>query len=669
MMPFYSDERGKMEKARNPKRINNLSERKFFNKLSACLFLFFFVCVPFFLFAEDVRITSTFDKRTAQVGEEIHLTIRISGAMGNIPAPRLPAFKGFDTFYTGRASHISFINGQASSNVEFSYSLIPKQSGTHTLESIQMTINGRTFATDPILIEVTPGGTSSKPSYTSQNAPFNPNMPLAAQKTQTSSQAAGSGAPIAQEPPPSFVPEDDNIFMRAWVDKTTAYPNEQILLTYSLYTRYDTKPEQFEKEAKVSGFWIEEFPMDKEWRRETVHINGKNYMKVDIKMTALFPTAPADYTIEPAVLKASIRKETQTDNMFDDFFNDSFFSGGGFFSRRETRLLKPPPIEIKVKPLPEQGKPASFQGAVGNFRMTAILDKTAVKQNEPVTMKLSVEGEGNIETLGKPKIPEIKDFKIYESDTSSQLFKNGNVIGGRKVFEVVFIPVKSGAMKIPKFDFSFFNPSQAQYVTLWTPEFNLQVEPSDQTFELPKNLSQNQQLKKGVEVEGQDIRYLWERLEDNPAARFYPWSIRLLGAGNIVFVIALGAGLFHRRQEMIYAKDTALKRRTFARSKAETSMRKLRKNDAHYFEEAEKILRQYVTDRFNFSTHGITRYELEDHLSQILGSDDPLVQDIRQFYDVVDESRFGKGNVPIELKERAMTILKDTVSRMERKRK
>lgn len=638
----------------------------FFSVFLAALIVLSF---PRFSSAEEVSVTSNFDKRSAQVGEEIHLTIRISGANGNIQAPRLPSFQGFDTFYTGRASHITFINGESSSNIEFSYSLIPKEPGRHSLAPIEVQVNGQRFATESVDLEVTPGAGGSRNSYTSQNAPFNPNA-LSGGSGGGVGPAAAPPPQSAQGPQPAFVPNDDNIFVRAWVDKNVVYPNEQILLSYSLYTRYDTRYEGFDKEPQVSGFWIEDFPMDKDIRRETVHVEGKRYMKADIKMMALFPTSPADYTIDPGVLKASIRQDPQNNSVFDEFFNDSFFSGGGFFARRESRLLKPAPIQVTVKPFPEEGKPASFQGAVGNYKLTATLDKETVKQNEPVTMKLAIEGEGNIETLNKPKTPEDKDLKIYDSDSSSQMFKTGNVIGGRKTFEIVIIPTKSGKVKIPQLEFSYFNPLTAKYVTQKSPAFEVTVTPSDQPIQLPKGLEDDLSLKKDIEVQGKDIRYIWEKAPEDNTAFSRPFYFLGLAGGNILMIFAVLFGLLRRRQEEVYSKDSALKRRKFARATAERNMGRLKrlkgKREEAYFDEAEKILTQYLSDKLNLSAYGMTRYDLEFQLRETLGPEDPLFQDIRNFYEACESSRFGKGEIPGELKNKVLHILKETIARVEK---
>lgn len=625
--------------------------------------------------AENVSVTSSFDKKSVRVGQEVYLKIRVAGAQGNIQAPRLPSIKNLDAYYTGRASHLTFINGQSSSSVEFSYSLVARQGGRYTVPPIEVIVNANRYVTDAAEIEVIDDGSGSAP------APFSPSrQPQTAGQQQSNwappaAQPNNSSAPAQQsqqdEAPPSFKPEDDNIFIKAWVDKTSIYPNEQILLTYSLYTRYDTRYEGFDEEPQVSGFWIEEFPMERDVRRETVRVNGKRYVKADVRKMALFPTAPADYRIEPGTMKASIRQEAQQTSVFDEFFDDSFFSGGSFFARRENRILKPPPIQVTVKPFPEEGKPASFQGAVGNFRISASIDKNSVKQNDPVTMKLVIEGEGNIETLNKPSAPDLPGFKTYDSDASTQLFKTGNVIGGRKTFEIVYIPLEAGTKKIPALEFSFFNPIQARYMTLKTNEFTLNVAPSTDTLKLPKSVSGQESLKKEVRIEEQDIRSIMEKIPSGetggPAARLF----RPLVLADVLLTFLIVFGLMRERQEKVFAQDVSLKRRSAARSAAEKRMRKLKfdsANSAAYFEGIEKIMTQYLSDKFGISAYGATRYDLEARLETSLGSEDPLVKEIHDLYLYCEEARFAKAAVTEEMRTKALKTLRDTVARVERLR-
>jgi hypothetical protein len=620
--------------------------------------------VPPWGMADDIRVTSTLDKRSVQVDEEIHLTLRITGAQGNIQAPRLPGFKGFDTYYTGRASHITFVNNASTTSVEFSYVLVPKVAGRFTLEPIEVAVEGRVFRTDPIEIEVL--GAQGKLARPVPTGPPPARLPPAA-----------SVPPPVQEPPPSFQPEDENLFVKAWVDKVSVYPNEQVLLTYSLYTRYDTRYEGFREEPEISGFWIEEFPMEREIARETVRVNGKRYVKADVRKIALFPTAPAEYTIQPGILKASIRQEPESTSIFDEFFSDSFFSGSGFFSRRENRFLKPPPIHLVVKPFPEQGKPAHFHGAVGNFRISASVDKKQVKQNEPVTVQLVIEGEGNIETLKQPDIPELESFKVYESDTSSQLFKTGNVIGGRKTFEIVFIPTKAGTVTIPKLSFSFFSPQKEAYQTISTPDFSIQVEASKQPFQIPESLGRQEIFKKEIQLEKHDIRYISEKLSDVTQNKIWEMAYRGLVAADIGLSLLVLLGLWQERRDKIFAKDAALKRRRLAKTIAESRIRRLktfgrlreRSHAEAYFEEIDKILTRYLSDKFNLSALGTTRMDLEGTLAEMLGPEDSLHLSILELYKICDEARFGKGEPPPHLRGQALKILRQTISRVEKIRR
>ncbi|HOW87551.1 MAG TPA: BatD family protein [Candidatus Omnitrophota bacterium] len=614
--------------------------------------------------AEEVRVSASLNKRSVQVGEDLRLNIRVTGQTMNLQAPRLPALDGFEAYYTGRASHIAFVNGVSSSNVEFSYTLIPQRAGRFTINSVDVQVGQNVLRTEPLEIEVIGG--QAQPARTQPSPQTVPAMqapaPMRTGNDQNYTVSPGT---------------DDNIFVQAGLDKKEAYQNEQVLLTYTLFTRYDTRYEGFEREPETSGFWIEEFPMDRDVPRETVRTNGKRYVKADVKKLALFPTAPGNYTIKPGSLKVSIREEPQGSSAFDEFFSDSFFTGGSFFARRQNRLLEPPPIQLTVKPLPEERKPASFQGAVGSFRMTALIDKDKVKQNEPITLKMIIEGDGNIETLTRPKVPALTGFKTYDADTNSKLFQTDNVIGGTKSFEVVFIPKDEGKSFIPPLEFSYFDPRQRKYVTLRTPNFPVEVEHSDQAFQMPQELAGNSIFQKRVKSEGKDIRYINEKLPDISKMRTSDTVYKALLWGNALLFILLIALWMKDRQDRLFSKDEALRRRKTARSTAMANMSRLKKlarsskeeDVALFFVELEKAMTQYIADKWNFSTYGVTRRDLEETLTAHFGAGDAHLQDVLELFRLCDESRFGKGSIPAASKKIGLKIFEDAVNRIERMRK
>lgn len=605
------------------------------------------------VWAGEVQVFGSVDKRQIQVDEEVSLTIRILGAAGNVSAPRLPVFQGFESFYTGRSSQFTFVNGKSSATVEFNYVLIPKVAGRYTLSPVEVWIEGKRYQTEPLDLEVI--GPQVQPNPGGMVPSTQPRVPA-------QMQPPGGQAPDTK---PVFI-NDDKVFMKATVNKQVVYPNEQILLTYSLYTQYDTRYEGFEEEPAVTGFWIEDFPLDRDLGRETVSTNGKRYVKADVRKIALFPTSAAEYTIQPGVIKVSVREQPNS-NMFDEFFDDSFFSGASFFSRRVERLLKPNPLTIKVKPFPEAGKPASFNGAVGQFRMSASVDKQEVKQNEPVTLKLVVEGEGNVETLPKPHIPELSGFKIYEGDSSSELFKTGVNIGGKKNIELIFIPTESGDMAIPPLEFSFFNPRQETYQILRTQAFPLKVAPSNEPLRLPSEIAQKEAFKKEVSLETKDIRYIHEDLSGARGAGIL-WlffqGLLLANFGGMSFVIY---SLFRRRRETLLSQNMALKRKTMAKAVANQKIKKLRRLEADQFlTEAEKILTEYLSNKFNLSAYQFTTRWLEQTLAEAWPGEEVLLKEIRDFYELVGQTRYGRGAIPTEERNKILELIEKVIRQIEK---
>ncbi len=616
-------------------------------------------------------VSANLDKTSAHVHEEIHLTIRVEDASGNIQAPRIQGIDGFDIFYTGRASHLSFINGVSSSSVDFNYVLMPIKSGNFSLPPIEIPVGGQTFRTEPVQVQILQGEDSPDPA--SVNPPMLPNY----------QPPAPNPFPVAQQPVAAPVPSqgnnapppmgDDNIYVVAHTDKTTAYPNEQVLLTYSLYTRYDTRYEGFKDEPEVSGFWIEEFPLDQNAPREITVVNGKKYMKADVKKYALFPTAPSDYTIKPGVLKASVRKDPQS-SIFDDFFNDSFFSGGGFFSRREDVLLTPAPIQLKIQPFPESGKPKNFQGAVGSFRLSATVDKTSLKQDEPVTLSVIIEGEGNIETLKKPVVPQVDGFRTYDGDANHQLFKTGDRIGGRKTFEVVFIPTQPGRRVIPSLEMSFFNPWTRQYQTLKTQEFVLDVAKSDTVFTLPTAPGTSVDLKKDIELEKKDIHFIQENLASTDWKRKVAFVMRLLLVLNGALMGLILFLFFSQQRADFFSRNIALKRRLNALRTAENQLKKVKSlmkakeasQEIEYFEGVERVMMGYLADKFNLSPLGITRDVLENSLRHAVSDRTDLLDKVVWVFDTCDAARFARTSVKHEEKQKVNHELNEIIHQLEK---
>ncbi len=645
--------------------------------------LIFFIATAFFLSgelavaADEPQLKASVDKSTARLNDEIHLNIKVVGVRGALPAPHLPKLEAFDIFYSGRASHFSFVNGRTESMTEFNYVLIPKSVGTFILRPIEITIDNQVYKTDQLEIKIENGGASLVPST---RAPVSqtgmPPAPPRAPAPVVPQQSPHAGATSRPVPFQTGADSDGNIFLRVRPNKLSVYTNEQLILIYSLLTRYDTRYEGFDEEPETSGFWIEEFPMERDIGRDTEVVNGKKYVRADIKKLALFPTAPGEYTIRPGVIKTSVQIEEPSSSLFDEFFNDSFFSGGGLFARRVERKLTAPPVNIQVKPLPEAGKPADFEGAVGDFRMATSLDKRVVKQNEAVTLKMTIEGEGNIETLAPPKLPEIPGTKSYPSDTKTEPFSQKDRVAGRKTIEMIIIPQEAGELTIPPLAFSFFNPKLEQYVILKSEPYKIKVEPSSEPApQLPTDFAPRDSAarKKEIRLESEDIQYIKEKVRTMPP--LLPRVVFWLAVGDgVLTLFAVAAALQRKRREFL-DQNIPVKRALFARKTVGEGLKRLhrmtqsasgdsRKTEA-FFEESAKILNQYLADKLNLSPHGLTQYMIEEELARRNVTPE-VVQKIRECFEVCDEVRFGRMSAAGFEPSRMIQSIREIVDTLER---
>ena len=641
-------------------------------KLPFIFFLLCLFCSQFVLLADEPKLSVSLDRQTTSVNEEVHLNIKITGVRGNLQAPRLPTLESFEIFYSGRASHFSFINGRSESMTEFNYVLIPKTPGRFVIQPIEVNIEGRVYRTDQLEIDVEQNQTVSafqgvvptarQPISSSVGTPFPQAQP-------GSSQPMPSGSTSSQALPNDL---DENIFLKVLPSQLTVYTNQQLLLMYSLFTRYDTRYEGFDEEPQTSGFWMEEFPMDQNVGRDTEMVGGKKYVRADVKKMALFPTAPGQYTIKPGTIKTSVQIEQKNNSLFDEFFNDSFFNGQGLFTRRIDKRFTPPPIQILVKPLPEAGKPPSFKGAVGDFRMSTTVDKRVVDQNQAVTLQMTIEGEGNIETLTHPEVPAIQGTKIYDSDTKTQLFRLQNVIAGKKTFEILFIPSEAGELSIPSLEFSFFNPKLERYVVLKSDPYQIKVNTS---LTPPPPVPQgvlNEGLgneKKTIHLESEDIQYIKEKILSREHS-LLPTTLFWLTAVDIgITVLCLTFFAFRKREEYL-DQNVSLKRMLFAKRNAVRGLKHLEqlakssKEPETFFEESAKALNQYLAGKLNLSPQGLTQRLIETKLKE-RGATLELIQKIQEVYEQCDLVRFGRIDSGLEGRAAMLESIKEIISRMD----
>lgn len=264
---------------------------------------------------------------------------------------------------------------------------------------------------------------------------------------------------------PSNESLSDNLFYAPQLSKQEVYPDEEILMTYELFTRYDIRYEGHHIEPETYGFWIYHPPVNEDVKREIRTVAGRRFVVAEVSKMHLFPMGTGAKTIKPAVLKVTYRVPK-------GFWSFSLVP----FERKET-FLEVPVLEVRVKPFPENDKPKNFTGSSGNYFIKAFVDDSYTGSGM-VPLKLIVEGKGNFWGLELPPLDLGKDFKVVgiKSYVEANADWNTPTVKGSKTFQIDLIPTKTGKLLIPPVPFSYFNTEREKYETVQTAPISVTVE-------------------------------------------------------------------------------------------------------------------------------------------------------------------------------------------------
>jgi hypothetical protein len=419
--------------------------------------------------AQEMSFTAQVDRTTVGMGEQFTLTfvLTTSGRTGgkNLQLPDMSKF--FILSGPNQSTSVQIVNGAMSSTATYSYVLQPREVGKQTIGAATIDAGGTLLRSDPVEIEVIKGSGS----------------PAAARQQQ------GTQGDLGKE-------LDENLFLRATVDRAQVMQGEQVNLTFKLYTRVSVVNYAVEKNPTMTGFWAEDIEVPKNVQLTTETVNGKQYRVGVIKRQALFPTQSGTLRISPMELQATVQVQSRSADPFDAFFRDPF-------GRNVNHAVRSNAVSIVVDPLPADSPP-EFKGAVGQFAMSATVDKRTTRANEPVSLKITISGTGNIKLLESP-VPEIPpDFEQYPPKVADMINRGQSRITGSKSFEYLLLPRYPGLKVIKPLAFVYFDPVKKEFVRLRSPQIELNVEqgPASATpliTGLPRE---------DVQVLSQDIRFI-----------------------------------------------------------------------------------------------------------------------------------------------------------------
>lgn len=571
------------------------------------------------LWADDISISAQAVPQQVNLGQNIRLQVTIAGQTNINGDPSLPDLTNFQVYNDGRSSNFLFVNGQVSSSIQFTYTLIPKNTGHFTIGPITILHNNKIYSTEPIQISVGTGGAPQPPVVGAGSAASRPGP----------TRAAPGAAKHANEP----------IFITTQIDRRELYVNEPLVLTFRYYSRIATISQPQYQPPNTNGFEAEDLPPERE---HVATVNGTEYGVTEIK-TALFPSTAGKFIISPAVVTVQVVDSGRgsTDPFADEILRN-------FLPRGKQVTLKSEPLEVVVKPIPLKGRPSDFSGTVGKWSLSARLDRQKAKVGEAVTLEIRIFGEGNVKSVGKIDLPPITGFKVYDTITSSEIQKQEGHVRGVKTFRTLLRPELTGNLTLPPISYAYFDPKQEKFEQIQVPGLNLTVTPGEaQAVNTTGGggVVAPEATGPGVKVMANDIRYLKIRVPLSPTPK--PWSAEVwsLGFGlpPLGFILLW---LWQRHREQL-AADPKYARRLAAARSARQALRYAqaalnRKDENGFYMALSQALIGYLADQMGLSRSGVTQREIIQRLEQAGAGRDKITQ-LTELLDECDFARFASG--------------------------
>ena len=409
------------------------------------------------------EVTATLRPPEIGPGDVARLSVNISGRKAKEPA--LPQVEGLRFTKTGQRSQIQIINGAMSSSLTYTYDVLAEREGVYTLPPITATVDGKREKSKPLPLRV--------------SAHSNPTFPAPGAGSQHSS--AASSARTSRSAAPNA--QDQVAFLRLNLAKPKPYIGELVPVEIKAYF-HEGLHATLNTLSTISGNAFTLHGLDNEPDQTRESVDGQPY-KVLTWHTALSAVKEGVYPVD-AQLEATLLVRNQSRRrsspfgrgFFDDgFFDESFFSG--FFGGYQEKVLRLASREqtLQIRALPAENQPSTFDGAVGTFRLSAEATPKRVRVGDPVTLHVTLEGQGNFDRLSLPEFVAEGGWKTYSPTVRFQPTDSAG-FAGKKLFELALVPNSSDVTAVPSLRFSYFDPDQEQYRTIESDSLPIFVAPA-----------------------------------------------------------------------------------------------------------------------------------------------------------------------------------------------
>lgn len=590
--------------------------------------------------ADQPTLKVEVDRTKIYEGESIRYTVTIERTQ-NPRTPDLKSLAGdFEIASLGErsinSSFVSIVNGQMTKEEHFgrqyTYRLTPRRAGRIEIPGPTATIDGQTIQ--------------------------------------------GSSVTIVVQPPE----EQDTVRMSIQADRTTIYPMQSFTVTLTIDVKSLPSPregdnpmsvqptppslqipwaidEQLAKDIKPSTEWRRWLGSLEDRQGHGFNINGlareSVFSMLNERQVTFLPSAervrlPDKSGKESEYWRYEFRRTFMATRIGPITFGPASLKGdfgtqviNGRLGGEEVYAVAPA-LVVDVQDVPSDGRPDSYIGAVGKFHLSASLAPTRAKTGDPMTLTLSLEGEGTLDSATAPdlkKVPSIAEhFKIYDATEQTK--------GGRRQFTYSLRPLDAEIQEFPPVPAAYFDIDEKKYVTVETRPIAIEI-----TKAVPLSDRDITTSARSSGGRGRDIQTRREGIFANvtDTAQLGDQSVRidrwLTGGGGLLgtyLALMFGVGRWRR----VHADPALLRRRAalgvakrrLGEASSELSAGRITQAAEHTLD----ALLGYIADMLDLTAAGLTATEATRKLES-LGIESSTVGRFRTLLGTCEAMRYSGG--------------------------
>lgn len=575
-------------------------------KLSRLYLLLALACVFSSLSqANDVEVFASFVPDRVQVGDDVSYVITVLNASTSLSLPR-EALRIDGLRFRRQSSRRNMSNQSGKMTIESisDYSFIAEKEGRYRMPAFQISLDGKTIQVNEAVLLV----------------------------EESTSPNAGD--------------QVDDMILQYEIPESI-YAGQVFPVTLNLLIKRGIEY-QLQEAPVMTGTAFTQPEMPNRVEEGRTRVGDTVYSVITIKfLTTALQSGEQEFRFDWRVGRVANSTRGRSRDIFDQFFQGRELRAVSVASEQQ---------RIEVLPLPTEGRPESFDGAIGIFSIAQDEIVSQAQAGQAVSMKIKVKGKGNFTGMPAPRLDLGDGWKTYEP-TEEFIDEDGTSedfgYQGTKVFEYLLIPESEQVTQTPAVQFSFFSPEDGEYIETNLPSLPITVIPAISSAVVParedaaagRSNSVDQGTVAQAEPSASRQIILYEELPMLPTT-FLVYTAIYWQVNALIFILLVGVGIClfvirRKRNDPFYQRKKEVRKKiSFYREQARRVVEQ--GESERVFSSARLAICERVTIASQVDPLSLTFAEAEDLLNEDQSFSDSDKEIVRTVLDLSEKSRYGK---------------------------